>query len=48
MNVDAIEAKCVIRVSLGTDTTLNEIEKFVSVWKDIWNRNQEITKKGKI
>lgn len=40
MGVSTVNAKCVIRVSLGINTRLNEIEKFVSVWKDIWHRNQ--------
>jgi cysteine desulfurase len=38
MGVDATEAKCTIRVSLGASTTLDEIRKFVSVWEKIWQQ----------
>ena len=36
MGVSLDEAKCVIRVSLGAETTENQIDRFVSSWKRIW------------
>ena len=36
MGVEERNAKCAIRVSLGMDVTMSEIEKFVSVWARIW------------
>ena len=41
MGVDAADAKCAIRVSLGADTTLDEIEKFASVWEKIWRGTEK-------
>jgi len=42
IGVHDTDAKCAIRVSLGRDTTLNEVEKFVSVWKKIYESRNNI------
>jgi len=42
MGVKASDAKCAIRVSLGKDTTFNEVEKFVSVWAGIYESKNNI------
>ncbi len=35
----ATETEAAIRVSLGWDTTAEEIEKFITVWSDLYKRN---------
>lgn len=42
MGVDEQIASCAIRVSLGWNTTKDDIEKFIKVWSEIYEQKQRI------
>ena len=43
MGIEMDEAMTAIRISLGRDTTREEIEHFLTAWADIYRRNSSRT-----
>jgi len=41
MGYSELEAKSAIRVSLGPETQIEEIQKFISIWKNLWEKNNK-------
>ncbi len=44
MGYNKEEASGAIRVSLGLDSTLSDIEKFVSIWETLWKKSHQVPK----